>query len=883
MSQQPPENPPQPSGPGDWTQQQSMESSGPVSNQAPPPPPSLPPFLKQIPPLAWARTFLIPLVFFGGALVMAGITAAFLYIGFNSPEMVDSDLELYDIIGDSPSWIVMTFQLLSMGFLSPLSLGVEINAFGGFAGGGTLFFVPWLVPAGGIAAVVATQRFLGGNQRAPQVGVRLMLAGLSGLAFATVVTILASAVRFRFYETDFDVGRAWAHSASIPGFLVATVLVGAITYLLLLPKRGVVLQRALTGIAAVFEHVVSIAVLCALVALVTALIKGETDGAIFILFAFLSVGFFSFSMMHFIPTVFTSNEDIWGGTSELFTMFSAPVGAWVTALVVLLLALFIVAIRWSLRTRFHAHAGWAWIVLPATYLVTGVLITTANGFYATLYLEDESLRISLHSAAWGFLVWLVIGVVVQLLAIYLMPSLVQRMPRELVRVLGVGLTLPPAIARTDTYGPPVDQTQRMEPAAPVEQMRDQPEDEWGAAGSAASEPRAMSKRSKVLLFSGLGVVVVAAGAWIAHAVLARTVFGPEDTAEAYLQAIVDGRAEDAIEAIGPNVTDEQRVLVTDEVYQAAEDRPDRFELGEVDRDGDRATVNAEIFQSGKSYPVELVLAKSGRQAVVFSDWTLDGGDLAGRALYASGPSQLTVNGVEVDIEPSGQDAETTDSDVDTDEFESEIDSDELDEQAQDLGQVLLPGTYTFTAPEGSKYLSHGEDLQLTVTPGETASDPIEFSQHYTAEFEDDVIEEIEQRLESCIADKDIRLEDCEAASWEDTLWNAITDIERSWETKPEVVLEPAEDESGYDSSFDITEYSGPIVARIEEGSINVTYKVRDEADEDWSDEHESTYEPFKGDGFSPMELPVTLKGDDIEIDYSALDEPDPSVLNPEHR
>src|SRR5699024_1606898 len=68
-------------------------------------------------------------------------------------------------------------------------------------------------------------------------------------------------------------------------------------------------------------------------------------------------------------------EDIWGGTSELFTMFSAPVGAWVTALVVLLLALFIVAIRWSLRTRFHAHAGWAWIVLPATYLVTGVLIT----------------------------------------------------------------------------------------------------------------------------------------------------------------------------------------------------------------------------------------------------------------------------------------------------------------------------------------------------------------------------------------------------------------------------------------------------------------------------------------------------------------------------
>src|SRR5699024_2686266 len=158
----------------------------------------------------------------------AGITAAFLYIGFNSPEMVDSDLELYDIIGDSPSWIVMTFQLLSMGFLSPLSLGVELSAFGGFAGGGSLFFVPWLVPSGGVAAVVAAQRSLGGRLRAARVGVRLVLAGLSGLAFATVVTMLASAVRFRCYASDFGVGPAWAPSASIPGFLVATVLVRAI-------------------------------------------------------------------------------------------------------------------------------------------------------------------------------------------------------------------------------------------------------------------------------------------------------------------------------------------------------------------------------------------------------------------------------------------------------------------------------------------------------------------------------------------------------------------------------------------------------------------------------------------------------------------------------
>src|SRR5699024_2968397 len=155
---------------------------------------------------------------------------------------------------------------------------------------------------------------------------------------------------------------------------------------------------------------------------------------------------------------------------------------------------------------------------------------------------------------------------------YLMPRLVQAMPHGLVRVLGVGLVLPPVAQPGDVYAPPMepiqpveqtqvlDQSQLQDQTAPITAVsgfvtdRPQPpaeqQGQWGAAGSAASQPRPMSKRSKVLLFSGLGVVVVAACAWAAYAVLARTVFGPEDTAEAYLQAVVDGRAEDAIEEIG---------------------------------------------------------------------------------------------------------------------------------------------------------------------------------------------------------------------------------------------------------------------------------------------------------------------------------------------
>src|SRR5699024_12717160 len=102
MSQQPPEYPPQPPSPDNWAQQQPPMAPGPGNQAPPPPPPSLPPFLKQIPPLAWARTFLIPLVFFGGALIMAGITAASLYIAMNSPEMFGSEAQLYAVLDARP-------------------------------------------------------------------------------------------------------------------------------------------------------------------------------------------------------------------------------------------------------------------------------------------------------------------------------------------------------------------------------------------------------------------------------------------------------------------------------------------------------------------------------------------------------------------------------------------------------------------------------------------------------------------------------------------------------------------------------------------------------------------------------------------------------------
>lgn len=919
MSQQPPQGPPEPSAPQQQPWGQPRQGPHPHGGQ-PGQGPAVPSVLKNIPGQVWARAFLIALVFFGGSLIMAGITAAF---GVGAINMAaDFTPEFDEFFPTGASWIVLTFQLLGMGFLSPMSIGLDITEMGMSGAPGALFFVPWLVPAAGIAAVIATQRFLGANLRVPILGVRLMLAALAGLSVATVVTILSATIRFRVHiDESFIQGSMWAHSASFAGFLVAALLVGLVTYLLLLPQRSVGLQRTMTALAAVFEHVILIAVVAAVAMIISLLVPGETEALPAILFALPNMALAAFSLVHFIPLTARSNEELMGGVeAEFFTLFDTHPAVVVIGIFVMLLALGVVAFRWSLRTRFYAHATWSWITLPAAYLALGLLFTFANGAYFRMSMFGESLRASVTAAAWGFLLWLVIGGLVQVLASYVMPRLAYRMPHGLLRVLGAGLELPPSntVPPTTTTAPPPpppwpapddsDATEVIDPQPTAaehttvmpavhsasiqatasgdayETVPDGPTTQAFAAApqqpdawhvGPSTEPRRMRRGTKVLLISGLSLVVLAGLAWAAHGVLARTMFGPQHTAEAYLQAVVDGRAEDALAQMGPNVTDELRALATDEIYQTATNRPDRFEPGDVTRDGSSAVIEATLYQSGKAYPLELGLTTSGIQAVAFSDWALETGDVAGRAAYVSGPSTLTVNEVEAQITPTGQ---ATEQDVDAEVY----DPAGIASIAAESGQVLLPGTYLFSAPEGSKYLSHGEDLELTITPGEISETPIEFSQSYTEAFETDVIAAVENRLEACLADGTIRVDECEAASWEDTAWVAMKDMVRTWEVAPEIEVQPADADTSFGATTDLTQYSGPVVARVTDGSIHLSYQVRDDEDQDWMD-RERVYSPFQVGFFEPMEFQVTLDGDEIVIDYSPLDQYNPDWLSSEFR
>lgn len=373
-------------------------------------------------------------------------------------------------------------------------------------------------------------------------------------------------------------------------------------------------------------------------------------------------------------------------------------------------------------------------------------------------------------------------------------------------------------------------------------------------------------------------------------------YGPENEVEDYLQALVDGKASDALDIMEPNVVNDQQALLADDVYAAAENRPTDFDVTDIDVDGDDAVVEVEVTQNGKTYEQEFELEKSGKHYVVFDEWEMASGPEHSITML-SGPSEMQVNEVDVELP-----ALSMSEDIPSADEASSLDGEEAtDEDLADSEYPVLPGEYVFTAPEGSKYVSYGESQTIEVLPDEndvedadedTTPAPageVSFAPTYTSDVITDATAKVEDRISSCLADKTIRIEDCEAASWEDTSWEAMRNINRSWATNPDPIV-ISEDDSEYYSGLsqeDADQLHGDLAVVIDGGTIEVEYDRRDDSDEDWNSSS-ATYQPFEvssDDGWSTtgMVFPITIDGDELSVDMSALDEYNSEWLTSEFR
>ena len=318
---------------------------------------------------------------------------------------------------------------------------------------------------------------------------------------------------------------------------------------------------------------------------------------------------------------------------------------------------------------------------------------------------------------------------------------------------------------------------------------------------------------------------------VAHSVLSRTVYSPSNEVESYLQAVVDGRAVDATRALDPNVPSSERLLLDDDVYDAAAHPVTSYSIRDVTVDGSTAQVTAEITQDAVTTPVSFTLVQDGRQDGVFKDWTLEDG---GSALYQSvsvdlpeDATELTVNGQALDLAGTGISGGET------------------------VNFVALPGDYVIAPPSGGRYISFGGEQTVEVrADGSGDTSPVAFTASPTDAVREDAIAAANARIDECAAQDEFAPEDCPFGNSYYSDEEDYRDPEWTVDSYPTYTVEES-----WDSLYLRTD---------EPGEVTLTYEHNTE----WDDDEPADWETEDDSETVYVSAPIEVDGDSLTLDWS---------------
>jgi hypothetical protein len=160
-------------------------------------------------------------------------------------------------------------------------------------------------------------------------------------------------------------------------------------------------------------------------------------------------------------------------------------------------------------------------------------------------------------------------------------------------------------------------------------------------------------KKKIILFSALAaglVVLLIIGAVVIN-IVNSSVYGPDATVRSYLSAIAKGDASAANKLAAPGVSEEEAVLLTDDVLGEASEFISNPKVTSSRVSGDQATVQVSYSLGGTAYDGYVELSKSGKQALFFDTWKIDSPLVGDLPVYVSNSStesnEAAVNGVTV--------------------------------------------------------------------------------------------------------------------------------------------------------------------------------------------------------------------------------------------
>ena len=299
---------------------------------------------------------------------------------------------------------------------------------------------------------------------------------------------------------------------------------------------------------------------------------------------------------------------------------------------------------------------------------------------------------------------------------------------------GFGAAPPPPPGTGAGHQPPFHQpgAQPRPETGPQWQQLPPPPGGPGEAPQGHSNP----KRRKRLIIAGsvtVGLLVVlGVGGFFGYQYLNETTYSPRVQAEEYLQALVDGKLEKALD-MAPADSDLDNSLMTDEVYSKVENRISGFEITDVMVDGDKAEVAVDVEQGSETEAMKLSLSKAGTEAVLFKKWKVDAplGTWSLRYLVDPDVTGTAVNGVD---------------------FKAPEDGRKL---------AVMPGDYTFNAPNGTKFVSYGEDEIMSVgLDSQESLMGVGFLPEITDAARDEIKAQTRAHLEACMKSTELLPKGC---------------------------------------------------------------------------------------------------------------------------
>ncbi|MGN8244407.1 hypothetical protein ACTHAM_001310 [Cellulomonas soli] len=354
------------------------------------------------------------------------------------------------------------------------------------------------------------------------------------------------------------------------------------------------------------------------------------------------------------------------------------------------------------------------------------------------------------------------------------------------------------------------------PALPGLYARATGRDAADAQQAPAEAPTGDQRTARIVTLSILGAVVVLGGLLGARAVVSSVFFSPEAPAMAYVEAIQDGRASDALALADPDLPTDQRTLLTDDVYGAVENRPTGGHVTDVRTSGDDAWVTVESKQDGATVTQELQLTRQGHAFLLFDRWVLVSPAIPDVDVYAALPMDATsvlVNGVETDL--------------------------------RDMSVFsALPGTYTLSlpVPEGSEDLLTSSSVDVTVEwPSDYSSSYLDVDEELAYTLTDEATSQLEEAsteylTADCIGAGTLTVETCGLDIWEyrEDEATAITwtlDGDPTFETtfeSPEEILVHVSGEATVSYTLPAAEY-WPAESPVETDDYDfwITYAVTD--------------------------------------------------------